>query len=221
MDFLTCWWRWRGIDRVGSVSRIHPLGTMNVCTKLCANPFIDLLSMTKISRVYSLGTINVCTKSHGDQSKSSWDNLCLHQLQGIPAWFYYGSTKCPQLLAGIQKAPTVGFWFPIIKSGGVPQGEYKRRSCSEMQYRVNFVYVPLLFPSWGISQFKANNKRKGCSQRRSHLARVFWKVITSGALECNIIQNIHPPHAVLRGEQIRLKALAPPLRGHTHTHWET
>lgn len=145
---------------------------------------------------------------------------CINFRGSLPD-FITAPQNAPNLLAGIQKAPTVGFWFPIIKSGGVPQGEYKRRSCSEMQYRVNFVYVPLLFPSWGISQFKANNKRKGCSQRRSHLARVFWKVITSGALECNIIQNIHPPHAVLRGEQIRLKALAPPLRGHTHTHWET
>lgn len=90
------------------------------------------------------------------------------------------------------------------------------RSCSEMPYRVNFSIPLCSFHHEVFCRFKRTTRKKDCSQQWSHLAGV-RKVITSTALECSIIQNIHPLHAVLRGEKNQTQNARPKHSEDPHT----
>lgn len=128
--------------------------------------------------------------------------------------------KIPQFSCRVSKTPAVGFWdlghSNWIRQCTLMQEETTLpRSSFEIRHRLNFLTQVCSFHHEVFHCFKLTIRKKDSSQKRPYLAG-FREVITSRALECNIIQNIHPLHAVWRREQIRLKALTQALRG-THT----
>lgn len=60
--------------------------------------------------------------------KDCWVTYACINFRGPLPDLIMAPQKSPNFLAGIQNAPTVGFWFPLIKSGGAPKGEHKQRS---------------------------------------------------------------------------------------------
>lgn len=79
-------------NKVNLINGVHPLGTLNICTKFHGNPAnscqdtsikiknVNLLIplekksvITKVTRVHPLGTTNICPHFYRTQSYSCWD----------------------------------------------------------------------------------------------------------------------------------------------------
>ncbi len=118
---LTTWW-WHNTKSqvITKVIRIHPLGTMNFCTKFheIHSKVVDISldewktltrwcyrkgqRITKIFRIHPLGPFNVCSKFHGNPSDS-------------PPWYLTLNHKRQPYCGAIGKDSrihTLGTWIP-------------------------------------------------------------------------------------------------------------
>ncbi len=63
------WWHWSKSQGIAIVMRIHPLGTMNICARFCANPstVVDVEIFHRISENFNL-LVALEEKSEDNQS---------------------------------------------------------------------------------------------------------------------------------------------------------